>query len=150
MCNIAVYVHSKKLYFHSISCTLCNESSYSSSEYECTLLHDICCTSMSQPPYLLIIRTPRFSAVPPGFPDPMRRNGALDGQPAGKRRRGRRKNVEGMDVLFMNRNQPPATSEHVSMHTPPPGSRTTALYSSEPIHPQDPARLGLASIHLLH
>uniref|UniRef100_A0AAR2K1X6 DNA helicase n=1 Tax=Pygocentrus nattereri TaxID=42514 RepID=A0AAR2K1X6_PYGNA len=31
----------------------------------------------------------------------------VDGQPAVKRRRGRRKNVEGMDLLFMNKNRPP-------------------------------------------
>lgn len=44
-------------------------------------------------------------SVPPAFTDEMRMNGALDGQPLVKKRRGRRKNVEGMDLLFMNRNQ---------------------------------------------
>lgn len=43
----------------------------------------------------------------------MRLNGALDGQPAVKKRRGRKKNVEGMDLLFMNRNQTPAVSHQV-------------------------------------
>ena len=60
---------------------------------------------------------PRSSAVPLGLPDHMRQNGSLDGQPVGKRRRGRRKNVEGMDLLFMNRNQVPPTPDQVSAHT---------------------------------
>uniref|UniRef100_A0A3B4BDQ4 BRK domain-containing protein n=1 Tax=Periophthalmus magnuspinnatus TaxID=409849 RepID=A0A3B4BDQ4_9GOBI len=34
-------------------------------------------------------------------------NGAVEGQPMVKKRRGRRKNVEGMDLLFMNRNRVP-------------------------------------------
>uniref|UniRef100_A0A8B9L3E0 Chromodomain helicase DNA binding protein 9 n=1 Tax=Astyanax mexicanus TaxID=7994 RepID=A0A8B9L3E0_ASTMX len=37
----------------------------------------------------------------------MHLNGVVDGQPVVKRRRGRRKNVEGMDLLFMNKNRPP-------------------------------------------
>uniref|UniRef100_A0A8C1ZB59 Chromodomain helicase DNA binding protein 9 n=1 Tax=Cyprinus carpio TaxID=7962 RepID=A0A8C1ZB59_CYPCA len=35
----------------------------------------------------------------------MRLNGVIDGQPVMKKKRGRRKNVEGMDLLFMNRNR---------------------------------------------
>lgn len=35
----------------------------------------------------------------------------LDNQPIVKKRRGRRKNVEGVDILFLNRNKPP---NHVS------------------------------------
>ena len=35
----------------------------------------------------------------------------LDNQPVVKKRRGRRKNVEGVDILFFNRNKPP---NHVS------------------------------------
>uniref|UniRef100_A0A671LM69 Chromodomain-helicase-DNA-binding protein 9-like n=1 Tax=Sinocyclocheilus anshuiensis TaxID=1608454 RepID=A0A671LM69_9TELE len=37
----------------------------------------------------------------------MQLNGVIDGQPVMKKKRGRRKNVEGMDLLFMNRNRPP-------------------------------------------
>lgn len=39
----------------------------------------------------------------------------LDGQPIVKKRRGRRKNVEGMDLLFMNRNRVPAVPHQVKM-----------------------------------
>uniref|UniRef100_A0A8C8A3E0 Chromodomain helicase DNA binding protein 9 n=1 Tax=Oryzias sinensis TaxID=183150 RepID=A0A8C8A3E0_9TELE len=52
-------------------------------------------------------------SVSPGLTSQMRLNGALDGQPAVKKRRGRKKNVEGMDLLFMNRNQAPAVSHQV-------------------------------------
>uniref|UniRef100_A0A665VCP2 Uncharacterized protein n=1 Tax=Echeneis naucrates TaxID=173247 RepID=A0A665VCP2_ECHNA len=45
----------------------------------------------------------------------MRLNGAVDGQPVMKKRRGRRKNVEGMDLLFMNRSKVP-----VGMAVAPP------------------------------
>ncbi|XP_051559122.1 chromodomain-helicase-DNA-binding protein 9-like isoform X1 [Myxocyprinus asiaticus] len=41
----------------------------------------------------------------------MHLNGVIDGQPVVKKRRGRRKNVEGMDLLFMNRNKPPMMPE---------------------------------------
>ncbi|KAI4881108.1 hypothetical protein NFI96_020418 [Prochilodus magdalenae] len=51
-----------------------------------------------------------------GVAGQMRLNGVVDGQPVVKRRRGRRKNVEGMDPLFMNKNRPPAMSDQV-----PPG-----------------------------
>lgn len=44
----------------------------------------------------------------------MRLNGALDSQPVVKKRRGRRKNVEGMDLLFMNRSRVPAVPDQVS------------------------------------
>lgn len=44
----------------------------------------------------------------------MRLNGALDGQPMVKKRRGRRKNVEGMDLLFMNRSRVPAVPDQAS------------------------------------
>lgn len=43
-------------------------------------------------------------------------NGALDGQPVVKKRRGRRKNVEGMDLLFMNRSRVPAVPDQVSTY----------------------------------
>uniref|UniRef100_A0A8C1WG21 Chromodomain helicase DNA binding protein 9 n=1 Tax=Cyprinus carpio TaxID=7962 RepID=A0A8C1WG21_CYPCA len=39
------------------------------------------------------------------LPEQMRLNGVIDGQPVMKKKRGRRKNVEGMDLLFMNRNR---------------------------------------------
>lgn len=48
---------------------------------------------------------------PQVLPEQMRLNGVMDGQPIVKRRRGRRKNVEGMDLLFMNRNRPPVMPE---------------------------------------
>ncbi|TRY69850.1 hypothetical protein DNTS_015316, partial [Danionella cerebrum] len=44
------------------------------------------------------------SSYPQVLPGQMRLNGVIDGQPIVKRRRGRRKNVEGMDLLFMNNN----------------------------------------------
>lgn len=44
----------------------------------------------------------------------MRLNGVLEGQPVVKKRRGRRKNVEGMDLLFMNRNRVPAVPDQVN------------------------------------
>uniref|UniRef100_A0A672G689 Chromodomain helicase DNA binding protein 9 n=1 Tax=Salarias fasciatus TaxID=181472 RepID=A0A672G689_SALFA len=47
------------------------------------------------------------SASPQGL------NGVLDGQPVVKRRRGRRKNVEGMDLLFMNRTRVPAVPDQI-------------------------------------
>uniref|UniRef100_A0A8C6PVN7 Chromodomain helicase DNA binding protein 9 n=1 Tax=Nothobranchius furzeri TaxID=105023 RepID=A0A8C6PVN7_NOTFU len=43
--------------------------------------------------------------APPPLSGQSRPNGALDFQPIAKKRRGRRKNVEGMDLLFMNKNQ---------------------------------------------
>uniref|UniRef100_A0A8C7VSA0 Chromodomain helicase DNA binding protein 9 n=1 Tax=Oncorhynchus mykiss TaxID=8022 RepID=A0A8C7VSA0_ONCMY len=43
-----------------------------------------------------------------GLAGQMKLNGGMDGQPVVKRRRGRRKNVEGMDLLFMNRKRGPA------------------------------------------
>lgn len=54
------------------------------------------------------------SAVPPGVAGQMRLNGIADGQPVVKRRRGRRKNVEGMDLLFMNKSRVPAVPDQVS------------------------------------
>uniref|UniRef100_A0A8D0AAB1 Chromodomain helicase DNA binding protein 9 n=1 Tax=Sander lucioperca TaxID=283035 RepID=A0A8D0AAB1_SANLU len=56
--------------------------------------------------------------LPPGLTGQMRLNGVLDGQPVVKRRRGRRKNVEGMDLLFMNRSRVPAVGMAVA---PVPG-----------------------------
>lgn len=44
----------------------------------------------------------------------MRPNGVIDGQPVVKRRRGRRKNVEGMDLLFMNKSRVPTVPDQVS------------------------------------
>lgn len=43
----------------------------------------------------------------------MRVNGMVDGQPVMKKKRGRRKNVEGMDHLFMNKNRPTAMPDQV-------------------------------------
>uniref|UniRef100_W5MK45 Chromodomain helicase DNA binding protein 9 n=1 Tax=Lepisosteus oculatus TaxID=7918 RepID=W5MK45_LEPOC len=54
---------------------------------------------------------PTAAAVSPGAAGPVRANGALDGQPVVKKRRGRRKNVEGMDLLFLNKNR--STPDHV-------------------------------------
>uniref|UniRef100_A0A8C8LTW0 DNA helicase n=1 Tax=Oncorhynchus tshawytscha TaxID=74940 RepID=A0A8C8LTW0_ONCTS len=48
-----------------------------------------------------------------GLAGQMKLNGGMDGQPVVKRRRGRRKNVEGMDLLFMNRKRGPAVPESV-------------------------------------
>lgn len=48
-----------------------------------------------------------------GMAGQMRLNGVVDGQPVVKRRRGRRKNVEGMDLLFMNKNRLPGMSDRV-------------------------------------
>lgn len=45
----------------------------------------------------------------------MRMNGALEGQPMVKKRRGRRKNVEGMDLFFMNRGKVPPVVDQVSL-----------------------------------
>lgn len=53
------------------------------------------------------------SAVPSGVAGQMKMNGVADGQPVVKRRRGRRKNVEGMDLLFMNKNRVPAVPDQV-------------------------------------
>uniref|UniRef100_A0A8C1NLR3 Chromodomain helicase DNA binding protein 9 n=1 Tax=Cyprinus carpio TaxID=7962 RepID=A0A8C1NLR3_CYPCA len=52
------------------------------------------------------------------LPEQMRLNGVMDGQPVIKKRRGRRKNVEGMDLLFMNRNSWHA-SVSISTSAPP-------------------------------
>uniref|UniRef100_A0A8C4ISY8 Chromodomain helicase DNA binding protein 9 n=1 Tax=Dicentrarchus labrax TaxID=13489 RepID=A0A8C4ISY8_DICLA len=54
-----------------------------------------------------------FSAVPPDLTGQMRLNGVVDGQPVVKKRRGRRKNVEGMDLLFMNKSRVPAVPDPV-------------------------------------
>uniref|UniRef100_A0A665VDA6 DNA helicase n=1 Tax=Echeneis naucrates TaxID=173247 RepID=A0A665VDA6_ECHNA len=59
-----------------------------------------------------------FQTAPPGLTGQMRLNGAVDGQPVMKKRRGRRKNVEGMDLLFMNRSKVPAVGMAVA---PPTG-----------------------------
>lgn len=53
--------------------------------------------------------------MPPDFADQMRLNGVLDSQPLVKKRRGRRKNVEGMDLLFMNKSRIPAVPEQVNI-----------------------------------
>uniref|UniRef100_A0A672QSZ9 Chromodomain helicase DNA binding protein 9 n=1 Tax=Sinocyclocheilus grahami TaxID=75366 RepID=A0A672QSZ9_SINGR len=53
------------------------------------------------------------------LPEQMQLNGVIDGQPVMKKKRGRRKNVEGMDLLFMNRNRPPViTSAPPGLSTP--------------------------------
>ncbi|XP_051510928.1 chromodomain-helicase-DNA-binding protein 9-like isoform X2 [Myxocyprinus asiaticus] len=46
------------------------------------------------------------NSYPQGLAGQMHLNGGIDGQPVVKKRRGRRKNVEGMDLLYMNRNKP--------------------------------------------
>lgn len=56
-----------------------------------------------------------FFTVPPDFTTQMRLNGALDSQPVMKKRRGRRKNVEGMDLLFMNKSRVPAVPDQVNI-----------------------------------
>ncbi|XP_059368476.1 chromodomain-helicase-DNA-binding protein 9-like isoform X5 [Carassius carassius] len=61
---------------------------------------------------------------PQVLPEQMRLNGVLDGQPEIKKKRGRRKNVEGMDLLFMNRNGPPLMPEQVAGTSAPPGLST--------------------------
>lgn len=48
-----------------------------------------------------------------GLSGQMHLNGMMDGQPVVKKKRGRRKNVEGMDLLFMNKNRPPMMPEQV-------------------------------------
>lgn len=53
--------------------------------------------------------------MPPDFTAEMRLNGALDSQPVIKKRRGRRKNVEGMDLLFMNKSRVPPVPDQVSI-----------------------------------
>lgn len=55
--------------------------------------------------------------MPPDFTGQMRLNGVLDSQPVIKKRRGRRKNVEGMDLLFMNKSRVPVP-EQVNMSAP--------------------------------
>uniref|UniRef100_A0A674MHI4 Chromodomain helicase DNA binding protein 9 n=1 Tax=Takifugu rubripes TaxID=31033 RepID=A0A674MHI4_TAKRU len=57
--------------------------------------------------------------LPADFAGQMRLNGVLDSQPVVKKRRGRRKNVEGMDLLFMNKSRVPAVPEQVSMGATP-------------------------------
>uniref|UniRef100_A0A7N8XKU1 Chromodomain helicase DNA binding protein 9 n=1 Tax=Mastacembelus armatus TaxID=205130 RepID=A0A7N8XKU1_9TELE len=58
----------------------------------------------------------RLGYLPPGLTGQMRLNGVVEGQPVVKKRRGRRKNVEGMDLLFMNKNKVSAVPDQV-----PPG-----------------------------
>uniref|UniRef100_A0A673K4L8 Chromodomain-helicase-DNA-binding protein 9-like n=1 Tax=Sinocyclocheilus rhinocerous TaxID=307959 RepID=A0A673K4L8_9TELE len=53
------------------------------------------------------------------LPEQMQLNGVIDGQPVMKKKRGRRKNVEGMDLLFMNRNRPPLMADVASTSAPP-------------------------------
>lgn len=55
--------------------------------------------------------------MPQDFTGQMRLNGVLDSQPVVKKRRGRRKNVEGMDLLFMNKSKVPVP-EQVIMSAP--------------------------------
>ncbi|XP_035376799.1 chromodomain-helicase-DNA-binding protein 9 isoform X3 [Electrophorus electricus] len=55
------------------------------------------------------------NSYPQGLAGQMHLNGVVGDQLVVKKRRGRRKNVEGMDLLFMNKNRPAAPSER----TPP-------------------------------
>lgn len=55
-------------------------------------------TDFSKPQY-------SFQNASTSVPSHLRMNGVVEGQPMLKKRRGRRKNVEGMDLLFMNRNR---------------------------------------------
>ncbi|KAL4658748.1 chromodomain-helicase-DNA-binding protein 9-like isoform X1 [Arapaima gigas] len=60
---------------------------------------------------------PDFSKVMPSSAQVHTKlNGLVDGQPVMKKRRGRRKNVEGVSLMFMNKSRAPAVSDHV-----PPG-----------------------------
>lgn len=68
------------------------------------------------------------NSYPQVLPEQMRLNGVMDGQPVIKKRRGRRKNVEGMDLLFMNRNRPPMMAEQ----TPAGWSSSVASTSAPP------------------
>lgn len=52
-----------------------------------------------------------FQTAPPDFTGQLRLNGGLEGQPVVKKRRGRRKNVEGVDLLFMNKRVPAAPDQ---------------------------------------
>lgn len=52
-----------------------------------------------------------FQTVTPGISGQMRLNGTVDDQPVVKKRRGRKKNVEGLELLFMNRNKLPAVPD---------------------------------------
>lgn len=65
-------------------------------------------TDFSKPQY-------SFQNVSASAPSHLSMNGVLEGQPMLKKRRGRRKNVEGMDLLFMNRNRVAPTHDQ----TPP-------------------------------
>lgn len=55
-------------------------------------------TDFSKPQY-------SFQNVSASVPSHLRMNGVVEEQPMLKKRRGRRKNVEGMDLLFMNQNR---------------------------------------------
>uniref|UniRef100_A0A671WJ05 Chromodomain helicase DNA binding protein 9 n=1 Tax=Sparus aurata TaxID=8175 RepID=A0A671WJ05_SPAAU len=66
-------------------------------------LNDVCSFLHSSPSSLRFRPNPTRPVSPQDLSGQMRLNGALDGQPVVKKRRGRRKNVEGMDLLFMNR-----------------------------------------------
>ncbi|KTG40372.1 hypothetical protein cypCar_00012524, partial [Cyprinus carpio] len=68
------------------------------------------------------------NSYPQVLPEQMRLNGVMDGQPVIKKRRGRRKNVEGLDLLFMNRNRPPVMAEQ----TPAGWSSSVASTSAPP------------------
>lgn len=67
------------------------------------------------------------NSYPPGLSGQMRLNGLVDGQPVMKKRRGRRKNVEGMDHLFLNKNRPTALPDQV-----PPGWSGVTTPASTP------------------
>lgn len=63
---------------------------------------DTSLTDFSKPQY-------SFQNVSASVPSHLRMNGVAEGQPMLKKRRGRRKNVEGMDLLFMNQNRAAST-----------------------------------------
>ncbi|XP_059387875.1 chromodomain-helicase-DNA-binding protein 9-like isoform X3 [Carassius carassius] len=79
------------------------------------------------------------NSYPQVLPEQMRLNGVMDGQPVIKKRRGRRKNVEGMDLLFMNRNRPPLMADQ----SPAGWSSSVASTSAPPglSTPQGPSTL---------
>uniref|UniRef100_A0A8C3TIL4 Chromodomain helicase DNA binding protein 9 n=1 Tax=Chelydra serpentina TaxID=8475 RepID=A0A8C3TIL4_CHESE len=64
-------------------------------------------------------------------------NGVIvDSQPVVKKRRGRRKNVEGVDILFINRNKPPnhvSKSDSISKIEAPPLSSQGLLDAESPV-----------------
>uniref|UniRef100_A0A4W5K3T4 Chromodomain helicase DNA binding protein 9 n=1 Tax=Hucho hucho TaxID=62062 RepID=A0A4W5K3T4_9TELE len=95
------------------------EFSVKRNEMEAKIHFPICCTFMIVMVCTALVFCFNLGHVVCAFPastglaGQMKLNGGMDSQPVVKRRRGRRKNVEGMDLLFMNRNRGPAVPESV-------------------------------------